>query len=42
MNEYRTYIQGITNFKSNKIKLNSWDKALTADSVDVDELMGAV
>jgi GTPase Era involved in 16S rRNA processing len=40
VNEYRTYIQGITNFESNKIKLNSWDKALTADSVDVDDLMG--
>ncbi|KOO48164.1 dynamin family protein [Priestia koreensis] len=40
VNEYRTYIQGITRFESNKIKLNSWDKALTADSVDVDDLMG--
>uniref|UniRef100_UPI003F490666 dynamin family protein n=1 Tax=Niallia taxi TaxID=2499688 RepID=UPI003F490666 len=40
VNEYRTYIQGITSFESNKIKLNSWDKALTADSVDVDDLMG--
>ncbi|MDT0160663.1 dynamin family protein [Bacillus sp. AG4(2022)] len=40
VNEYRTYIQGVTNFISNSIKLNRWDKALTGDSVDVDDLMG--
>lgn len=40
VNEYRQYIKGITNFELNTIKLNSWDKALTADSVDLDDLMG--
>lgn len=39
VSEYQSYIEGITSFESNSIKLSNWNKAFTSGEINVENLI---
>jgi GTPase Era involved in 16S rRNA processing len=39
LNEYKQYVENIVDFKINSIQLRDWDRVLTTDTPDIEELL---